>query len=100
VLIIWLQGIWLPQHGYSFEQTPLWAGIYILPLAASILVAGPLSGILTDRFGARPFQTGGMIGTGNSLVLLWLLQVNFSYPPFAVVLFLGGVSRTPGSNYS
>ena len=92
MLIIWLQGIWLPQHGYSFENTPLWAGIYMLPLTAGILVAGPLSGILCDRIGARPFATGGMIGTGTMFVLLSLLPVNFSYPPFAVLLFLEGLS--------
>ncbi len=59
MLIIWLQGIWLPLHGYSFEQTPLWAGIYMLPLTVGFLIAGPTSGYLSDRFGARPFATGG-----------------------------------------
>jgi MFS family permease len=92
MLIIWLQGIWLPQHGYSFENTPLWAGIYMLPLTAGILVAGPLSGMLSDRIGARPFATGGMIGTGTMFILLSLLPVNFTYAPFAVLLFLEGLS--------
>jgi MFS family permease len=92
MLIIWLQGIWLPQHGYSFEKTPLWAGIYMLPLTIGIIVAGPLSGILSDRIGARPFATGGMIGTGVMFVLLSLLPVNFSYPFFATLLFLEGLS--------
>jgi MFS family permease len=92
MLIIWLQGIWLPQHGYDFAQTPLWAGIYMLPLTLGILLAGPLSGILSDRFGARPFSTAGMIGTGTMFVLLSLLPVNFSYVQFALLLFLEGVS--------
>jgi MFS family permease len=70
VLIIWLQGIWLPQHGYSFSQTPLWAGIYMLPLTAGFLIAGPLSGFLSDRYGARPFATGGMVLAAVSFVLL------------------------------
>ena len=70
ILVIWLQGIWLPQHGYSFERTPLWAGIYMLPLTAGILIAGPVSGVLSDRFGARPFATGGMLATALSFVLL------------------------------
>ena len=61
MLIIWLQGIWLPLHGYSFAQTPLWAGIYMIPLTVGFLVAGPLSGILADRYGARPFATGGLV---------------------------------------
>jgi MFS family permease len=90
MLIIWLQGIWLPQHGYSFENTPLWAGIYMLPLTLGILLAGPLSGILSDRYGARGFSTGGMIGTGAMFVLLGLLPVNFHYVPFALLLFMEG----------
>ena len=79
ILIIWLQGIWLPMHGYSFARTPLWAGIYMLPLTAGFLVAGPVSGWLSDRFGARPFATGGMVVAALSFVLLELLPVDFSY---------------------
>jgi MFS family permease len=90
VLIIWLQGIWLPQHGYSFSQTPLWAGIYMLPLTAGFLIAGPLSGFLSDRYGARPFATGGMVVAAISFILLEQLPVNFSYLPFALLLFLNG----------
>jgi MFS family permease len=91
ILVIWLQGIWLPQHGYSFTETPLWAGIYMLPMIAGFLVAGPLSGILSDRYGARPFTTGGMILAAGSFVALELLPVNFSYPTFAVLLLFNGV---------
>ena len=61
MLIIWLQGIWLPLHGYDFGRTPLWAGVYMLPLTVGFLVAGPVCGRLSDRFGARPFATGGML---------------------------------------
>jgi MFS family permease len=92
MLIIWLQGIWLPQHGYSFANTPLWAGIYMLPFTIGLLCAGPTSGFLSDRFGARPFATGGMIGTAVSFLLLLLLPVNFTYWEFALVLVLCGVS--------
>jgi MFS family permease len=92
MLIIWLQGIWLPQHGYSFEQTPLWAGIYMLPLTAGMLIAGPLSGYLSDRFGSRPFATGGMLGAAVSFGLLELLPINFPYPVFALILLLNGLS--------
>jgi MFS family permease len=91
VLIIWLQGIWLPRHGYSFSQTPLWAGIYMLPLTAGFLIAGPLSGFLSDRYGARPFATGGMILAAISFILLEQLPVNFPYLPFALVLLLNGI---------
>jgi MFS family permease len=92
VLIIWLQGIWLPLHGYSFSETPLWAGIYMLPLTIGLLVAGPVSGYLSDRFGARPFATGGMLGAALSFGLLLLLPIDFPYPLFAAVLALNGIS--------
>jgi MFS family permease len=92
MLIIWLQGIWLPLHGYDFTETPLWAGIYILPLTFGMLLAGPTSGFLSDRFGARPFATGGMIGAAISFLLLSLLPTDFPYPLFALVLLLNGIS--------
>ncbi len=92
ILIIWLQGIWLPQHGYNFADTPLWAGIYMLPLIFGMLLSGPTSGYLSDRFGARPFATGGMLGVALSFLLLALLPTDFPYPAFALVLFLNGVS--------
>jgi MFS family permease len=91
LLIIWLQGVWLPLHGYSFEVTPLWAGIYILPLTVGFLVAGPVSGYLSDRFGARPFATAGMVAAAISFALLALLPVDFDYPAFAGLLLLNGL---------
>jgi MFS family permease len=91
ILIIWLQGIWLPEHGYNFAQTPLWAGIYMLPLIAGFLIAGPTSGYLSDHFGARPFATGGMIIAAASFVLLISLPVDFSYTWFALILLLNGI---------
>jgi MFS family permease len=92
MLIIWLQGIWLPEHGYSFTQTPLWAGIYMLPLTVGFLIAGPISGFLSDRYGARPFATGGMIGAATSFLLMLLLPVNFNYWEFAAILLFNGLS--------
>jgi len=92
MMIIWLQGIWLPLHGYAFARTPLWAGIYMLPLTVGMLLAGPMSGYLSDRFGARPFATGGMIGAAISFALLALLPTDFSYIAFALVLALNGIS--------
>ncbi len=91
ILIIWLQGIWLPQHGYSFESTPLWAGIYMLPLTVGFLIAGPVSGALSDRFGARWFATGGMLLAAATFVGLMVLPVNFAYPEFAMMLLLNGI---------
>ncbi|MFE5025757.1 MFS transporter [Streptomyces sp. NPDC056656] len=91
ILIIWLQGIWLPRHGYGFEQTPLWAGIYMLPLTVGFLVAGPFSGWASDRFGARAFATGGMLLAAATFLALQALPVDFSYPMFALVLLLNGL---------
>jgi MFS family permease len=91
ILIIWLQGIWLPRHGYDFVDTPLWAGIYMLPMIAGFLLAGPLSGWLSDRYGARPFATGGMVLAAISFGLLEILPVDFSYPAFALLLLLNGI---------
>jgi MFS family permease len=92
ILIIWLQGIWLPEHGYDFEQTPLWAGIYMVPLTIGFLVAGPISGMLSDRFGARPFSTGGMVLAAASFALLELLPVDFDYRAFAALLAVNGLA--------
>ncbi len=92
MMIIWLQGIWLPLHGYSFAETPLWAGIAMLPLTLGFLIAGPLSGVLSDRFGSRPFATGGMLGTAVCFALLELLPVDFPYWAFGVLIFGAGMS--------
>jgi MFS family permease len=91
MLILWLQGIWLPLHGYSFASTPLWAGIYMVPLTLGFLVAGPVSGWLSDRHGARPFATAGMLLTAASFAALMLLPVDFPYLVFAVLLLANGI---------
>jgi MFS family permease len=90
ILIIWLQGIWLPQHGYDFTSTPVWAGIYMLPLTIGVLLAGPASGYLSDRFGARPFATAGMLLAALGFAALLMLPTDFAYPVFgAIVLVIG-----------
>ena len=91
MLIIWLQGIWLPLHGYDFESTPLWAGIYLLPATIGFLVAAPVAGSLSDRFGARPLAVGGMLLMAVTFVALLLIPVNFAYWEFALLVFLNGV---------
>jgi len=91
MLIIWLQGIWLPLHGYTFAVTPLWAGIYIIPLTAGFMIGGPLSGILSDRFGSRPFATFGMLGSAVAFFLLEQVPVDFSYRAFGALLFFMGL---------
>src|SRR6185503_11100204 len=90
MLIIWLQGIWLPLHGYSFESTPLWAGIYMLPMTAGFLIAGPLAGSLSDRYGARPFTVSGMALMAASFIALVMIPVGFNYWVCAVLAFLYG----------
>jgi MFS family permease len=91
MLIIWLQGIWLPLHGYDFSDTPFWAGIFLLPLTAGILISGPVSGFLSDRFGARGFATAGMVVFGASFIGLMLLPVDFPYWAFALLTAMNGI---------
>ena len=91
MLIIWLQGIWLPLHGYSFEQTPLWAGIYMIPLTVGFLTSAPLSGWLSDRLGSRSFTVGGALITAVSFLALMLLPTNFNYWLFALLLLVNGI---------
>jgi MFS family permease len=91
MLIIWLQGIWLPLHGYSYDQTPLWAGIFLLPMTAGFLVAGPISGIMSDKFGSRGIATGGAAVFASSFVGLMLIPVNFPYWMFAALIALNGI---------
>ena len=93
MLIIWLQGIWLPQHGYDFTKTPLWAGIYMLPLTIGMLLAGPTSGLPLRplRRAAVRHRRDARRGRSASS-LLELLPTDFAYPAFALVLLLNGVS--------
>ncbi len=91
MLVIWLAGIWLPLHGYDYEVTPLWAGIYMLPLTAGFLIAGPISGVLSDRYGPRPFATAGLLLAAGGFTGLMLLPVNFPYWLFALIIFCNGV---------
>ncbi|MDS1114365.1 MFS transporter [Gordonia westfalica] len=91
ILIIWLQGIWLPQHGYTFEKTPLWAAIYMVPMTVGFLLIAPISGALSDRMGTKWFTTTGMVITAGTFAALVALPVDFSYPAFAIILLLNGI---------
>ncbi|TPM35208.1 MFS transporter [Mesorhizobium sp. B2-3-5] len=91
MLIVWLQGIWLPLHGYSFEETPLWSAIFMLPLTVGFLIAGPVSGYFSDRVGGVPFAVGGMVVGAGSFIALMALPADFSYTAFAALLFLNGL---------
>jgi MFS family permease len=87
-----LQGIWLPLHGYSYEDTPLWAGVFLLPMTAGFLVAGPLCGYLSDRIGGRGLATSGALLFAASFIVLMLLPVNFGYPTFAILITINGIA--------
>ena len=91
MIIIWLQGIWLPLHGFSFEDTPLWAGIYMLPLTIGFMIMGPISGFLSDRYGARIFSTAGMLVTVVGFVGLYLMPIDFTYVFFALAILIIGM---------
>jgi len=93
ILILMLQGIWLPLHGYSYESTPFWAGIFMLPLTAGFVIMGPLSGWLSDKYGSRWFATGGLILIALSFMLLAALPYNFDYPIFAIALLIMGIGN-------
>jgi EmrB/QacA subfamily drug resistance transporter len=93
ILIILLQGIWLPLHGYSFESTPFWAGVYMLPLTIGFVIMGPLSGIFSDKYGARWISTIGMVLVGVSFLFLAVLPYNFDYLPFAIALLIMGLGN-------
>src|SRR5690242_11080009 len=90
MLIIWLQGIWLPLHGYDFKDTPLWAGIFLLPLTGGFVVSGPVSGWLSDKHGARWFASGGLLVSALAFAGLLFIPTDFSYPEFAVLIFVAG----------
>ncbi|MEU4310999.1 MFS transporter [Nocardia sp. NPDC024068] len=91
ILIIWLQGIWLPQHGYDYSRTPLWAGIYMLPMTVGFLLSAPLSGALSDRLGAKRFTTSGLFITAATFAALIALPVDFDYWVFALILLVNGI---------
>jgi MFS family permease len=91
MLIIWLQGIWLPLHGYNYQQTPLWAGIYLLPMTVGFLIAGPVSGFLSDRYGSRLFATGGLLVMAASFAGLLVIPSDFNYLVFGALIFINGL---------
>src|SRR4029078_9856290 len=91
MLIIWVRGIWLPLHGYDYESTPLWAGIYLVPMTVGFLAAGPIAGYLSDRFGPRPFATGGLVIMGVFFLGLLVLPGDFHYGIFALLIFVNGL---------
>ena len=93
MLILLLQGIWLPLHGIAYADTPLWAGIYMLPLTIGLIIMAPISGMLSDKYGPRWIATGGMLTVALSFILLSLLPANFEYWQFALAIFIMGVGN-------
>jgi len=93
MLVVLLQGIWLPLHGFSYDSTPFWAGIFMLPMSIGIALTGPLSGWLSDKHGARVLATVGMIITGIAFLVFTLLPANFEYLLFAIILLVLGIGN-------
>ena len=93
MLIIFLQGIWLPLHGYSYAETPFWSGIYTIPLMVGFVTMGPISGWLSDKYGSRVLSTLGMIIVGIGFILLASLPYNFNYTEFALIIFFMGLGN-------
>ncbi|MEM3847832.1 MAG: MFS transporter, partial [Metallosphaera sp.] len=93
MIVIFLQGIWLPLHGYSYAETPFWAGIYTVPLMIGFVSTGPISGWLSDKYGSRGLATIGMIIVGLGFLALTTLPYNFSYPVFGAIIFMMGVGN-------
>jgi len=102
MLILLLQGIWLPLHGYSYQSTPFWAGIYMIPITIGIIIMGPISGALSDKYGPRWIATLGMVISALAFIFLAALPYNFSYLEFGLVLFMmgvgGGMFGSPNSS--
>ena len=90
MLSILLQGIWLPLHGISYTDTPFWAGVYLLPISAGFVTMGPISGTLSDKYGARGLASLGMVITCGTFLGLAFLPYNFSYLEFAVLIYVQG----------
>ncbi|MGD6807665.1 MAG: MFS transporter [Candidatus Bathyarchaeia archaeon] len=93
MLVVLLQGIWLPLHGFSYEDAPFWAGIFMIPMTIGVALTGPISGWLSDKHGARTFATAGMVITGVTFLAFMMLPVNFDYLPFAIILFVMGLGN-------
>lgn len=91
MLIILLQGIWLPLNGYSYESTPFWAGVFMLPLTLGMAIMGPISGHMSDKYGPRWISTTGMVINTMAFLILASLPYNFDYWVFAIALFTMGI---------
>lgn len=91
MLIILLQGIWLPLNGYSYESTPFWAGVFMLPLTLGMAIMGPISGHMSDKYGPRWISTTGMVINTMAFLILASIPYNFDYWVFAIALFAMGI---------
>ena len=93
MIVILLQGVWLPLHGYSYASAPFWAGIFMIPMSIGVALTGPVSGWLSDKHGARILATAGMIIVGCTFLAFTLLPANFDYLPFGLILFVMGLGN-------
>jgi len=93
MLVIFLQGIWLPLHGIPYSETPFWAGVYTIPLMLGFVTMGPISGWLSDKYGSRLLATLGMVIVGVGFLLLTTLPYDFNYLEFGLMIFLIGIGN-------
>jgi EmrB/QacA subfamily drug resistance transporter len=66
ILVFYLQG---PPRFLS----PFTAGLYLIPVSASLATAGPLSGWFSDKYGPRPFLVAGLLMSAAGF--LWLTTI-------------------------
>src|SRR5205823_2579756 len=78
------------------RKSPLEAGLLIIPMDIATLAAGPLSGLLSDKYGHLPFTTAGLATISLSLVLFATTDASTPYSAFVAyrILFAQGLKTT------
>ena len=84
VLVFYLQGP-------TMRLTPLVAGIFLVPMSASLAIIGPISGFLSDRYGQRFFAVLGLVTSIIGFALLSLIGYTISFTQLLVPLVFVGV---------
>jgi EmrB/QacA subfamily drug resistance transporter len=72
-------------------DSPITAGIKLMPLALGMLIASPLAGSYADRHGSRALAAVGMAITAVGLALMTTLQVDSSFVWAAILLAIVGI---------
>src|SRR5437763_4105685 len=69
---------------------PLHAGIFLIPLDATLIFIGPISGSLSDKWGARGLSTLGLLVASAGFFVLSRLDGSTIYPQVVAGLVLVG----------